>query len=91
MGAGESILHLSLFRCSQVQIHVICLLCKDGKDVELWQSGVLPPMWLENSLTGRHVCSGNCPLIVVTKLLRPMKSEMLVLEEVAEREVEVLT
>lgn len=42
MGVGESILHLSLFRCSQVQIHVIWLLCKDGKDVELWQSGVLP-------------------------------------------------
>lgn len=51
----------------------------------MWSCGSLVccPMWLENPLTG--------PLIMVTKLLRPMKSEMLVLEEVAEREVEVPT
>lgn len=63
-GRGKSIFHCSLFTCSQVQIHVIWLLYKDGKDVELWWSGVLPLTRLENPLIGRHICStNNCPFI----------------------------
>lgn len=57
---------------------------KDGKDVELWRSGVLPPIRLENPLIGRHICStNNCPFVSGYQTLRPM--EMLVLEVVAER------